>query len=833
MRDLLSVVSYRTRVTLARQWGASLVVIVLVGLLGGLAMGALAAARSTESSMVQLAKHDNVADIYILDGYYNPSVGLESGFNPGLLRTIRRLPHVSSVTSEVGLTAGPVTRDGGIPPVFQGLSVYGSVDGFGFTVNRFHISQGRMPNPRHANEFVADATTARLLGLHVGETTTFGWLTDAQSLAFTSKTVIPRSQRFRATLVGVGVAPFTNLFHDQNSVSASQSLIFTPALTRRLRQCCANDMISAIKLKGGARFDLAVENELHRVLPAGVPFTVIEASAIEATAARTLRPDAIALDVFSAISALALLLIVGQLIVRRASSRGRDLAVLRALGAGRAATISDDLLSTFGALILGTLGAVGVAIGVSLLTPLGPVRPYLPAGVRFDWLILGAGTAVIFVTLAAVALAAALRWAPHRVATRVTRLRRPLSDQLVSSPAASSLPVSAVTGIRFALDPGSERDRVPVRSAILAAALAMIVITANLTFGASLAALVSRPALFGWNWSYQIDGGGGLGDIPQRQATTLLNADPLVQSWAAFYFSSLRIDGVAVPVMGGRPDAQIGPPVLTGHGFTGWNDVVLGTATLNKLHREVGDTVSVSAGDGRVSKLRIVGTATMPSIGVVGSSHLEMGTGALLSYRLIPPKSRNVFDLSRPGPNAILVRLKPTVSPIRGLRSLEAIAATLGLQSNGGSVLGVQRPAEIVNYQTLGRTPDLLGGVLAIGAVIGLAVTLVTLVRRRRRDLALLKALGFTKRQIAVTIGWQSTVDVGLGCVVGVPLGVALGRYLWVIFARGIYAVPRPVVPLGTVLIVGVAALALANLAAAVPGRIAARTPTALLLRAE
>jgi hypothetical protein len=217
----------------------------------------------------------------------------------------------------------------------------------------------------------------------------------------------------------------------------------------------------------------------------------------------------------------------------------------------------------------------------------------------------------------------------------------------------------------------------------------------------------------------------------------------------------------------------------------------------------------------------------------VGSSHLEMGTGALLSYRLIPPKSRNVFDLSRPGPNAILVRLKPTVSPIRGLRSLEAIAATLGLQSNGGSVLGVQRPAEIVNYQTLGRTPDLLGGVLAIGAVIGLAVTLVTLVRRRRRDLALLKALGFTKRQIAVTIGWQSTVDVGLGCVVGVPLGVAMGRYLWVIFARGIYAVPRPVVPLGTVLIVGVAALALANLAAAVPGRIAARTPTALLLRAE
>jgi hypothetical protein len=408
-----------------------------------------------------------------------------------------------------------------------------------------------------------------------------------------------------------------------------------------------------------------------------------------------------------------------------------------------------------------------------------------------------------------------------------------LSDHLLRSPAAGTLPISAATGIRFALEPGTGRNRVPVRSAILGAALAMVVITGNLTFGASLSSLDSHPALYGWNWTYEMDGGGGLGDIPGSQAAALLKADPLVKSWAAFYFSSLRIDGVAIPVMGGSPNAPVGPAILTGHGFRASNQVVLGTATMARLHRKVGDTVSVNSGHGGVAQLTIVGTATMPSIGVVGSTHLEMGTGALLSYQLIPLGARNVFDLPRPGPNAILVRMKSSVSPAQGLRSLDTMANTLQIQGNGGAILGVQRPAEIINYQTLGRTPALLGGALAASAVFGLAMTLVTLVRRRRRDLALLKTLGFTKRQLNATIAWQATVDVGLGCVVGIPAGAVLGRYLWVLFARGIFAVPRPVVPIGTVLLVGMAALALANLAAALPGRLAARTPTALLLRAE
>jgi ABC-type lipoprotein release transport system permease subunit len=99
--------------------------------------------------------------------------------------------------------------------------------------------------------------------------------------------------------------------------------------------------------------------------------------------------------------------------------------------------------------------------------------------------------------------------------------------------------------------------------------------------------------------------------------------------------------------------------------------------------------------------------------------------------------------------------------------------------------------------------------------------------------LALLKALGFTQRQLAASITWQATVAALIGCVIGIPLGIVIGRELWNLFARGIYVVPDPSVPPLTLVFVGVGALLFANLVAAVPGRIAARTSTALVLRAE
>jgi ABC-type lipoprotein release transport system permease subunit len=96
-----------------------------------------------------------------------------------------------------------------------------------------------------------------------------------------------------------------------------------------------------------------------------------------------------------------------------------------------------------------------------------------------------------------------------------------------------------------------------------------------------------------------------------------------------------------------------------------------------------------------------------------------------------------------------------------------------------------------------------------------------------------LKAIGFTRRQLASTVAWQATVAALLGVIVGVPVGIAVGRWLWTLFATGINAVPLPAVPVLEVTFVALAAIAFANVVALLPARIAAGTPTAVLLRSE
>ena len=92
---------YRFRATFTHRWGGLLAIVLLTGLLGGLSMGAIEAARTTESSPLDFAAGTHTPDLFVLDGFYNPAAGLK-GYNPKLLRTIAHLPHVVKVESEVG-----------------------------------------------------------------------------------------------------------------------------------------------------------------------------------------------------------------------------------------------------------------------------------------------------------------------------------------------------------------------------------------------------------------------------------------------------------------------------------------------------------------------------------------------------------------------------------------------------------------------------------------------------------------------------------------------------------------------------------------------------------
>ena len=835
MRQGLRVAWYRFVATFRVRWSGYLTIVLLVGLLGGLSLASIAGARRTQSSFSTLLARSNSSQLVGLTGVFNPTIG-QQGYSSSYINSLRHLPYVKDVKSVVDLNLLALNANGTADDATEGESMTGSVNGDQFTQDRIIVTNGRRPNPKRINQFATDAATAKMLHWHLGQTVTFIAFSNKEVGEYESLSPEQALKKFkpvltvRATLVSTGAVQAHDLLQDQVDQGDGGVVIFTPALSKRLLTCCVNTSLSAMQLVDGSAHLNQVESEIASSLPKGLPFDYTATTQVATTAEQTLRPESIALGVFGLIAALAMLVIAGQVISRRLRFNAADLTVIRALGATPSTTTLDGLVGIVLSVVAGSLLAGFVAVALSPLGLLGPIRPYIPNGVNVDWTVVGLGVIVAMVALLTLATAFALRVTPRRTSARpyAAKVRGSSAARVAAN---AGMPVSAVTGIRLALEPGTGRNSVPVRSAILGTVFALMIVTSTISFGASLHTLVAKPPLYGWNWTYEMNGGGGLGDIPAAGAATLLAKDPYVSQWSGVYFGLLQIDGQNVTVMGASPHAAVSAPVLSGHGFDGVDQVVLGQATLKELHRQVGESVEVTSG-GVTTKLRIVGTATLPTIGVGGTNHLEMGSGAILSYRLIPLSQRNLFDVPE-GPNAILVRVKPGVNHRAAFRSLSAILVKLGGNSNGAQAQAVQRPAQIINYGSLGSTPVVLGSALAIGAVVAMGLTLITSVRRRRRDLALLKILGFTRRQVAAAITWQSSVATAIGTVIGVPLGVVLGRLLWDLFAHEIYAVPSPDVPILSVVLIVVSALVLANIVAAIPGRVAARTPTALLLRAE
>ena len=195
--------------------------------------------------------------------------------------------------------------------------------------------------------------------------------------------------------------------------SSNDGVLLSPALTGPLNQCCANDVMSGLRLDHGSRDVAAVETEIKQALPNS---TVVEVTSVEvATAQRSIEPLSIALGVFGAIAALAALLIAAQVIGRQLRLSADELETLRALGASPAMTSSDGLIGIVGAVIVGSVLAGVVAVGLSPLAPLGPVRPVDPSpGIAFDWAVLGVGMLVLIIALSVLGGALAY-WGHHTV----------------------------------------------------------------------------------------------------------------------------------------------------------------------------------------------------------------------------------------------------------------------------------------------------------------------------------------------------------------------------------------------------------------------------------
>jgi hypothetical protein len=824
---------YRFRSSFGRRWGEYLTLVLLIGLVGGLAMGAVAAARRTDSSFSIYWASTNPSDLVGGTGVLDARAGLKP-YEAPIVEKLSRLPHVAKVESQSGINLLPLQPDGAPEQNVTEFSPgpgngYGSVDGLYFNQDKVTVLSGHMADPDDPDQFMLSEAQAQAMGLHVGDVVRFGIYTNAQiQLADFGSAAVKPYRVINAKLVGIAAFNFV-VIADQADQGSAPDNLFTPALTRPLLGCCVNYTESGIRLKGGTRYVPAVLAEISRAFP-NLPLSLGNVAAeVLPKAQRSLKPEAIAFGAFGGIVALACLLIGAQLIGRQIRLRADERAVLRAVGASPGQTWADGLIGIFASVVAGALLAVVVAVCLSPIAPLGPVRPVYPdPGVSFDWTVLGCGLAVLIVFLGVTAALVSYRGAPQRAARRGLAPEQP--SRILAAAGSVGLPVPALTGVRFALVPGRGRTSVPVRSAVLGAVLAVVALVGTATFGASLKSLVSRPALYGWNWDYMLGAGG---DLPGPKVTALLDHDRYVAAWSGVYTGSLNLDDLPVPVLGETPGARVAPALLSGHGVQTSDQVVLGALTLAQLHAHLGSTLIESAGAGGPHRLLVVGTATLPAFGGSGQ-HMEMGVGAVLSYQLLPLLQRNSFNTPLPGPQSALVRLRPGEARAAAYRSLLTIAQeTTNPENFGVAVIGVQRPAEILNYRSLGDTPAFLGAGLAAGAIAALALTLVASVRRRRRDLAVLKTLGFTERQLAATVAWHSSTAVAIGVVAGVPLGIALGRTLWDLFAHDINAVPAPSVPVGQVALIAVGALVLANVIAAVPGRLAARTPTALVLRSE
>lgn len=496
----LRIAWYWRRANFARRWTNFLVIALLIGLVGGVAIGSLEAARRTESSFNNFLASTNPSDMSVLLA------------GPNLSADLARLPqvrHVAAVqfylvTFPVGPHGAPIING----PIAKGtVATVGSLSDEFFRQDRVAVIQGRMANPHRADEFVSTAAAEKLMGWHVGQAIPMDFYSIAQASQnnFGVGTKVKPLRQIIEHLVGTVVLNSQVVLDEVDKYPTL--MIFTPAITDPLVSPSENYIEYYLRLDHGANSVSQVEREIIKALPKGTTYNFHVTALATQQVNRSIEPEAIALGVFGLIAALAALVIAGGLLARVMSSDENDFAVLRAIGARPRTVAAAGLIGTLGAVAAGSVLADIVGILLSPFGPIGPVRTVYPhGGIGFDWTVLASAFIFFVLAIGGVAVVLALRQS-RRFAQQKKQFGVPAGSRLATVLARVGLTLTAVVGVRFALEPGRDRDAVPVRSALVGAMLAVTIVVATLTFGSGLSTLISHPSLYGWNWNYAITGG--------------------------------------------------------------------------------------------------------------------------------------------------------------------------------------------------------------------------------------------------------------------------------------------------------------------------------------
>ena len=441
-------------------------------------------------------------------------------------------------------------------------------------------------------------------------------------------------------------------------------------------------------------------------------------------------------------------------------------------------------------------------------------------GIAVDWVVLGPGLAVVTLLVAAGAAGAA--WLALGAARRGGGARR---STVAVAAARGGLPVPIVVGARFALEAGRGRTAVPVRPALVGAAMGVLGIVAAFTFSHGVSDAASHPERFGQ--TYQLSAFVGLNGEDFGPAGKILtglrgNADVTGVDDARTAVATGPGGDESVSLWAYSPGPKAIPVVITsGRMAESADEVLLGPRTLAALHTHVGARVELAGNKGPAA-YTVTGTGLVPT-----GPHNGYADGGWVT--------QHGYDAIFTGFkfHMVLVTLRP------GARTHDAGTILAKQIAKGDPALkslsfGPPDPlGEVAALREVRVLPIVLGVFLAVLAAGAVGHALATAVRRRSHDLAVLRALGLTRRQCRWVVVTQASVLAVIGLIFGVPLGLAVGRTVWRAVADYTPIEYVPPMAVWALLLVGPVALLLANVLAAWPGSRAARLRVAQILRSE
>ena len=780
---------------LRNRWHGWLGLALIVGLFGGAVEAAAAGARRTDSAYPQLVAWAKAPDALIYSQTNQPSF---AHLAPAALE---RLPQVTSETALATFVA--------VNPAVITL-IAPADDQVPAALWHRKILSGRLPDPGRPEEVDVSFTLAQALHLTAGGT-----------LPVTMLGARGRPVPMQLRIAGIDAAP--GEFPPQFG-SGIDFVWATPAFYRRYRAELTDYSTTALRLRGGAADMATIQHDVSR-LARGRPVEDYPFSTQAVNTERSIHLQAVVLWLVAALLSIVGVLVFGQLLARLSYLESGGYPALRGIGMSRRQLLAAACGRT---LVIGGAGAAVATLVAIALSPLFPVglaaiaEPY--PGVNADWAVLGLGLAVVPCVMVACAA-----WPSWGATARSTRAHAPfpaagpVAWPLRAAPAAES--VTATVGIRLALQRGAGRTALPVRSTIAAAVVGVAALTGALVFSSSLGHLLASPPLYGVTWQADVD---NLQNGTLDAAARSVGRDPLVAAWTADLVDVplvIRGDQVtSLAAVQGRHADSLLPVLIAGRRPRNAHEIVLGARTMAAARAHIGTVLTASLpGFGRRERLTVVGVAVFPTLG----DTIGLGRGAELTPAaldgLAPPR------LQLPPFDGLLVRFRPGVIPSAGVAALAARLQRLGpiaVEEEGP-------PTDLVNFGEARSMPLLLGGSLGLLALATIAHLLITSVRRRRRDLAVLRAIGFTRAQVRSAVAWQAATLVAVALAIGIPVGIACGRLAWIIFARQIGIAPVVDVPLPYLALLVVASVALAVVIAALPGESAARARPALALRSE